>query len=120
MRSLVVLFSFWLSACASEASDSTDGFSGHAQLVLRLDTGSSIAGQPVSCHLDVVTPNGQYHVLMHGTTIHGAEKFKNDDGTPVTGRGYVELTGYAEGGQPRGFGVCEVMRNSRASLSAPC
>jgi hypothetical protein len=34
----------------------------------------------------VVTPNGQYHVLMHGTTIHGAEKFKNDDGTPVTGR----------------------------------
>jgi hypothetical protein len=25
-------------------------------------------------------------VLMHGTTIHGAEKFQNDDGTPVTGR----------------------------------
>ncbi len=23
---------------------------------------------------------------MHGTTIHGAEKFQNDDGTPVTGR----------------------------------
>src|ERR1700676_2459187 len=37
-------------------------------------------------HKIVVTPNGQYHVLMHGTTIHGAEKFKNDDGTPVTGR----------------------------------
>jgi len=36
-------------------------------------------------HKIVVTPNGQYHVLMHGTTIHGAEKFKNDDGTPVTG-----------------------------------
>ena len=34
----------------------------------------------------MVTPNGQYHVLMHGTTIHGAEKFKNDDGTPVTGQ----------------------------------
>ena len=34
-------------------------------------------------HKIVVTPNGQYHVLMHGTTIHGAEKFKNDDGTPV-------------------------------------
>src|SRR5207302_3361715 len=31
-------------------------------------------------HKIVVTPNGQYHVLMHGTTIHGAEKFKNDDG----------------------------------------
>jgi hypothetical protein len=37
-------------------------------------------------HRIVVTPNGQYHVLMHGTTIHGAEKFRNDDGTPVTGR----------------------------------
>ncbi|UFX47429.1 fused MFS/spermidine synthase [Bradyrhizobium sp. 41S5] len=37
-------------------------------------------------HKIVVTPNGQYHVLMHGTTIHGAERFKNDDGTPVTGK----------------------------------
>ena len=37
-------------------------------------------------HKIVVTANGQYHVLMHGTTIHGAEKFRNDDGSPVTGR----------------------------------
>ena len=37
-------------------------------------------------HKIVVTPNGQYHVLLHGTTIHGAEKCRNDDGTPVTGR----------------------------------
>ena len=37
-------------------------------------------------HKIVVTANGQYHVLMHGTTIHGAEKFQNDDGTPATGR----------------------------------
>ncbi|MBI5129576.1 MAG: fused MFS/spermidine synthase [Rhodopseudomonas palustris] len=37
-------------------------------------------------HKIQVTPNGQYHVLMHGTTIHGAEKMLNDDGTPVTGR----------------------------------
>jgi hypothetical protein len=37
-------------------------------------------------HKIVVTPNGQYHVLMHGTTIHGAQKFLNDDGTPVQGR----------------------------------
>jgi hypothetical protein len=37
-------------------------------------------------HKIVVTPNGQYHVLMHGTTIHGAEKFRNDDTSPVTGR----------------------------------
>ena len=37
-------------------------------------------------HKIVVTPRGKYHVLMHGTTIHGAEKFRNNDGTPVTGR----------------------------------
>ena len=37
-------------------------------------------------HKIVVTSNGQYHVLMHGTTIYGAEKYQNDDGTPVTGR----------------------------------
>jgi hypothetical protein len=37
-------------------------------------------------HKIVVTPHGQYHVLMHGTTIHGAQKFLNDDGSPVTGR----------------------------------
>jgi hypothetical protein len=37
-------------------------------------------------HKIVVTPHGQYHVLMHGTTIHGAQRVQNDDGTPVTGR----------------------------------
>ncbi|TMJ18220.1 MAG: class I SAM-dependent methyltransferase, partial [Alphaproteobacteria bacterium] len=37
-------------------------------------------------HKIVVTPHGQYHVLMHGTTIHGAERFLNNDGTPATGR----------------------------------
>jgi hypothetical protein len=37
-------------------------------------------------HKIVITPHGQYHVLMHGTTIHGAEKFQNDDGTPIKGR----------------------------------
>jgi hypothetical protein len=37
-------------------------------------------------HKILVTPTGQYHVLLHGTTIHGAEKFQNNDGTPVPGR----------------------------------
>jgi hypothetical protein len=48
----------------------------------RVDTVRSFFG----VHKIVVTPRGQYHVLMHGTTIHGAEKFQNDDGTPLTGR----------------------------------
>lgn len=37
-------------------------------------------------HKILVTPHGQYHVLMHGTTIHGAEKLQNYDGTPIPGR----------------------------------
>jgi hypothetical protein len=48
----------------------------------RVDTVRSFFG----VHKIVVTPGGQYHVLMHGTTIHGAQKFLNDDGTAVTGR----------------------------------
>ncbi|MBI5264143.1 MAG: fused MFS/spermidine synthase [Bradyrhizobium sp.] len=37
-------------------------------------------------HKIVVTPGDHYHVLMHGTTIHGAQRFKNNDGTPASGR----------------------------------
>jgi hypothetical protein len=37
-------------------------------------------------HKIVITPRGQYHVLMHGTTIHGAQRFLNSDGSPVEGR----------------------------------
>jgi hypothetical protein len=48
-------------------------------------------------HKIVVTPRGQYHVLMHGTTIHGAQKFQNDDGSPVTGRPQP-ITYYHESG----------------------
>ena len=31
-------------------------------------------------------PNGRYHVLFHGTTIHGAERIRDATGTPVVGR----------------------------------
>ena len=48
----------------------------------RVDTVRSFFG----VHKILVTANGRYHVLMHGTTIHGAERFLNDDGTPVAGR----------------------------------
>ena len=48
----------------------------------RVETARSFFG----VHKILVTPHGQYHVLMHGTTIHGAQKFLNDDGSPVEGR----------------------------------
>ena len=37
-------------------------------------------------HRVVETPNGTHRVLYHGTTIHGAERVREADGTPVTGR----------------------------------
>ncbi len=37
-------------------------------------------------HKILVTRGGQYHVLMHGTTIHGAERMLNSDGEPIAGR----------------------------------
>jgi hypothetical protein len=49
-------------------------------------------------HKIVVTPHGQYHVLMHGTTIHGAEKFLNNDRTPVAGRPEPITYYHREGG----------------------
>lgn len=48
----------------------------------RIETVRSFFG----VHKIQTTSNGQYRVLLHGTTIHGAEKVQNDDGTPVTGR----------------------------------
>ncbi len=30
--------------------------------------------------------NGQFRILSHGTTVHGAIRIKNTDGTPATGR----------------------------------
>jgi hypothetical protein len=48
----------------------------------RIETVRSFFG----VHKIVVTPGGYFHVLMHGTTIHGAERFRNNDGTPVSGR----------------------------------
>ena len=37
-------------------------------------------------HKIVTNSDGAYRVLMHGTTIHGAQKLLNADGTPVQGR----------------------------------
>lgn len=37
-------------------------------------------------HKISVTGDGAYRVLLHGTTIHGAQKLENEDGDPVEGR----------------------------------
>jgi hypothetical protein len=48
----------------------------------RVDTVRSFFG----VHKILTTPHGNYHVLMHGTTIHGAEKILNNNGTPIEER----------------------------------
>lgn len=49
-------------------------------------------------HKIVVTTDGKYHVLMHGTTIHGAERFLDDQGRPLTGRPEPISYYHADGG----------------------
>ena len=45
----------------------------------------------------VETEDGRFRQLAHGTTIHGAQRLRADDGTPVTGRP-EPLTYYFSGG----------------------
>jgi spermidine synthase len=52
-------------------------------------------------HKILVTNDGRYHLLAHGTTVHGAEKVLNDDGTPVTGRPEAISYYYKESGMSR-------------------
>lgn len=37
-------------------------------------------------HRIVESDDGQYRLLMHGTTTHGAQRIRNDDGDPTSGR----------------------------------
>ena len=74
-------------------------------------------------HKIVVTPSGQYHVLMHGTTIHGAQKFRNGDGSPVTGRPEPITYYHKDGGigqaiisDPRAQGRAAACRRDRRRL----
>ncbi|MEN3286964.1 MAG: hypothetical protein V7634_1264 [Bradyrhizobium sp.] len=68
-------------------------------------------------HKIVVTPGGQYHVLMHGTTIHGAEKYLNDDGTKVEGRPEPITYYHRDGGI--GQAIAAIRERKQASQGAP-
>jgi hypothetical protein len=68
-------------------------------------------------HKIVVSPGGQYHVLMHGTTIHGAQKYLNDDGTPATGRPEPITYYHKDGGIGRA--ITAIRERKAASNGAP-
>ncbi|WP_456669855.1 spermidine synthase [Bradyrhizobium sp. USDA 3240] len=59
-------------------------------------------------HRVVEDRTGQFRLLMHGTTLHGAERVRNPDGTPVSGR--PEPTTYYYFGGPIGDAVAETRR----------
>ena len=71
-------------------------------------------------HKIVTNADGAYRVLMHGTTIHGAQKLLNADGTPVQGRPEM-ITYYSDGrrhrrrdrGDPRAQGCRPARRGDR-------
>ncbi|MEH2469335.1 hypothetical protein V1281_001415 [Nitrobacteraceae bacterium AZCC 2161] len=54
-------------------------------------------------HRVVEENTGRFRLLMHGTTLHGAERVRNADGTPVTGR--PEPTTYYYFGGPIGDAI---------------
>jgi hypothetical protein len=54
-------------------------------------------------HRVVEDGTGQFRLLLHGTTLHGAERVRNPDGTPVTGR--PEPTTYYYFGGPLGDAI---------------
>jgi spermidine synthase len=59
----------------------------------------------------LVTQDGRYHLLMHGTTVHGAEKVLNDDGTPITGRPEAIAYYHKEGGIGRAIAAVRARKD---------
>ncbi|ETR78868.1 hypothetical protein X566_15300 [Afipia sp. P52-10] len=60
----------------------------------KVDTVRSFFG----VHKIVTNADGAYRVLMHGTTIHGAQRLLNADGTPVQGRPEMITYYHVDGG----------------------
>ena len=58
-----------------------------AALVGTLLSGAISARESVRSFFGVhkigVTPDGRFRLLSHGTTVHGAMRLKNEDGTPA-------------------------------------
>lgn len=55
-------------------------------------------------HRIVETWDGRFRLLMHGTTIHGAQRLREEDGTPTTGRPEPLTYFYTGGGIADGIG----------------
>jgi hypothetical protein len=64
-------------------------------------------------HKITETTDGQYRVFLHGTTIHGAERLRDDQGNPITGK--PPMITYYHANSPMGVTVKAV----RARVGGP-
>jgi hypothetical protein len=56
--------------------------------------------------------NGKARVLYHGTTIHGAQRLRNDDGTPVSGLLLPQTYYYPGGPYAEAIGAARAVRGN--------
>ncbi|RXT57652.1 hypothetical protein B6S44_04400 [Bosea sp. Tri-44] len=54
-------------------------------------------------HRIVETSDGRFRLLMHGSTLHGAQKLREEDGTPASGKPEPLTYYYAGGGIAEGI-----------------
>ncbi len=64
-------------------------------------------------HKITETSDGQYRVFLHGTTIHGAERLRDDKGNPITGK--PPMITYYHANSPMGVTV----KAMRARVGGP-
>jgi hypothetical protein len=64
-------------------------------------------------HKVTESPDGRFRILSHGTTIHGAERIRDANGEPITGRP-EPITYYYDGS-----GMAQVMEAVRTRIGGP-
>ncbi len=69
-------------------------------------------------HKIAPSPDGRFRVLQHGTTIHGAIRIANDDGTPATGRPEPATYYTPEGGIGQAIAALRAARGGLPRVAA--
>lgn len=65
-------------------------------------------------HRIVESEDREHRLLMHGTTAHGAQRIRDDDGNPVTGR--PEPLTYYHAGSPLARGILAVQARKNGAV----
>ena len=79
-----------------------------------IETGSATAVRSFFGVLKITdTSDGRFRTLSHGTTLHGGQRIRDDDGNPITGRPQPIMYYYD------GSGIAQVLDAARARASRP-